>query len=186
MNRQAIEAQVTEFPICDYAFIQIRDIPFKEEVRHICKTECPRYGKSWSCPPAVGTVEVCRERCEAYEGGFLFTTMTEISDIENMEELLSTRSEHEKLTHQIKELFLKQHQEALVLSTESCSICEHCTWPDASCRFPEWMFPCMEGYGILVTGLAEQCGITFFNGNNLVTWFSLILYRQEQSPAGTS
>ncbi len=91
MKRQDIEASITCFPICDYAFIQIKDIPFKEEVRHICRTECPRYGKSWSCPPAVGTVEECRSRCEAYEGGFLFTTMTEVSDMENMEELLSTR-----------------------------------------------------------------------------------------------
>ena len=108
MNRQAIEASITAYPICAYAFIQIQDIHFKEEVRHICRTECPRYGKSWSCPPAVGTVEECKKRCEAYEGGFLFTTMTEVSDIENMDELLSTRAEHEKLTHQIRELFQNQ------------------------------------------------------------------------------
>ncbi len=178
MNRQDLEASITDFPICDYAFIQIKDIPFREEVRHICKTECPRYGKSWSCPPAVGTVEECRKRCEAYEGGFLFTTMTEVADIENMEELLSTRTEHEQLTRQVEEVFLSRHQELLVLSTESCALCGRCTYPDAPCRFPNRMLPCMEGYGILVAGLAEQCGITFMNGNNLVTWFSLILYRE--------
>ena len=181
MNLQTIESAITAYPICAYAFIQIQDIHFKEEVRHICRTECPRYGKSWSCPPAVGTVEECKKRCEAYEGGFLFTTMTEVSDIENMDELLSTRAEHEKLTHQIRELFQNQQQETLTLSTESCAVCQRCAWPDAPCRFPDRMLPCMEGYGILVTVLAEQCGIAFLSGNNLVTWFSLILYRESHS-----
>ena len=46
------------------------------------------------------------------------------------------------------------------------------------------MFPSVEGFGILVTGLAEQCGITFLNGNNLVTWFSLILYREKEAKPG--
>ncbi len=177
MNKQSIETGITGLPICDYAFIEIEDIPFKEEVRYICKTECQRYGKSWSCPPAVGTVEECRSRCEAYEGGFLFTTMTEVPDIEDLEGMLATRKTHEEITRQVRDIFVKEDMEVLVLSTESCAICENCTYPDAPCRFPDKMFPSLEGYGILVTGLAEQCGITFMNENNLVTWFSLILYR---------
>ena len=177
MNKQSIEAGITGLPICDYAFIKIQDIPFKEEVRYICKTECQRYGKSWSCPPAVGTVEECRSRCEAYEGGFLFTTMTEVPDIEDLEGMLATRKTHEEITRQVRDIFVKEDMEVLVLSTESCAICENCTYPDAPCRFPDKMFPSLEGYGILVTGLAEQCGITFMNENNLITWFSLILYR---------
>ena len=180
MNKKVIEAQIAEFPICDYAFIQIQEIPFKEEVRHICRSECPRYGKSWSCPPAVGTVEECRERCQYYEGGFLFTTMAEVPDLEDMEGMLATRKDHEEVTREIEELFIHEGQEVLVLSTESCAICEHCTYPDAPCRFPDRMFPSLEGYGILVIGLAELCGITFLNGNNLVTWFSLLLYRESR------
>ena len=176
MKRQDIEASITCFPICDYAFIQIKDIPFKEEVRHICRTECPRYGKSWSCPPAVGTVEECRSRCEAYEGGFLFTTMTEVSDMENMEELLSTRKEHEELTRRIKDLFIKQHQELLVLSTESCALCEDCTWPDAPCRFPDTLYPSIESYCVEVNRLASTAGIHYINGENTVTYFGCIMY----------
>ncbi|MCI8373982.1 MAG: DUF2284 domain-containing protein [Lachnospiraceae bacterium] len=184
MNQKAIEAAITNLPICDYAFISIKDIPFKEEVRHICRTECPRYGKSWSCPPAVGTVEECQNRCKTYEGAFLFTTMAEVPDLEDMEGMLATRKDHEKVTRQVRELFFREGQEVLALSTESCAICEHCTYPEAPCRFPDRMFPSVEGFGILVTGLAEQCGITFLNGNNLVTWFSLILYREKEAKPG--
>ncbi len=177
MNQESIEAAITSLPICDYAFLEIKDIPFREEVRHICRTECSRYGKSWSCPPAVGTVEACRERCEAYQGGFLFTSMAEVPDLEALEGTLAARTEHEQITRQVRDMFLGEGQEVLVLSTESCAICEHCTYPDAPCRCPDRMFPCLEGFGILVTGLAEHCGIAFLSGNNLVTWFSLILYR---------
>ena len=64
-----------------------------------------------------------------------------------------------------------------MLSTESCAICEKCAYPDAPCRHPDRMFPCIESYGILVTELAEKNGITFMGGSGLVTWFSLILYK---------
>ena len=176
MNQEKIEEGLTQFPVCEYAFINITDITFLDQVRYICKTECPQYGKSWSCPPAVGTVEECKERCSQYTGGFIFTTVAEVSDIENMKEMLDTRKDHEEITRQIRALVEQQCSKTLTLSTESCAICEHCAYPDAPCRHPDKMFPCIESYGILVTDLAEKYQITFMNGGNVVTWFSLILY----------
>lgn len=177
MDQKKLEEQITQYPVCEYAFVDPEDIPFLGQVRYICRTECPQYGTSWSCPPAVGTVEECKERCRACAGGFLFTTVAEVNDAADMKETLATRLEHEEITREIRELFREQCREVLVLSTESCSICEKCTYPDAPCRFPERMFPCVESYGILVTELAEKYNITFMNGGNVVTWFSLILYR---------
>ena len=95
MNQEKIEEGLTQFPVCEYAFINIADITFLDQVRYICKTECPQYGKSWSCPPAVGTVEECKKRCSQYTGGFIFTTIAEVNDIANMEETLATRMEHD-------------------------------------------------------------------------------------------
>jgi len=177
MKKEQIEAQLTEFPICEYAFIHMEDLEFPERVRYICEQECPQYGKSWSCPPATGTVEECKARCQTFIGGFLFTTVAEVSDMLNMEEMLETREEHEEITRQVRDLFSKECEELQVLSTESCAICEKCAYPDEPCRHPEKMFPCMESYSILVTALAERYGITYLNGNNVITWFSLILYR---------
>ena len=65
----------------------------------------------------------------------------------------------------------------MALSTEACAICEHCAYPDAPCRHPELMFPCVESHGIIVTALAGKEGIDFYGGN-LVTWFSLLLFRE--------
>ncbi len=177
INREKIEVGLTEFPICEYAFIDPANLSFSDRVRWVCEHECERYNTSWACPPAVGTVEECRARCGRFTGGFIFTTVSEVADIENMEETLATRMEHEEITRQVRDLFLAQNpQELLVLSTESCAICQKCAWPDAPCRHPERMFPCVESYGIIVSDIAEKYGISFLNGQNVATWFSLILY----------
>ena len=63
MRFDSIEEYITRYPIYQYAFLATQDIEFNDRVRTICKKECPRYGKSWSCPPAVGTVEHCMEVC---------------------------------------------------------------------------------------------------------------------------
>ena len=60
MTQTEIEEYITQFPIYQYAFVKPEDIEFNDRVRQICKKECSRYGASWSCPPAVGTVEVCK------------------------------------------------------------------------------------------------------------------------------
>jgi len=176
MNREELMTKITEYPICEYAFIDPGKIQFLDQVRYICETECPQYGKSWSCPPAVGSVQECKDRCRQFKEGFLFTTVSEVEDMENMESMLKTRLDHEEITRKVRDLFLSFSDKLLVLSTESCDICENCAYPDAPCRFPNKMFPCVESYGILVTDLAESNGISFMNGSNLVTWFSLILF----------
>lgn len=175
--KEQIETRLAEFPIAQYAFIDLSDIPFSEKVRYICRTECSQYGKSWACPPAVGTVEECKARCFSFEEGFLFTTLSEVPDIANLEEMLSFRTGHEEITRQVRRIFEEEGKEVMVLSTESCAICKKCAYPEEPCRHPDRMFPCVESYGILVTELAEKCGIDFMYGGNVVTWFSLILMR---------
>ncbi len=169
-----LEAQITRFPICEYAWLPAKEVPFLEQVRYICQTECPRYGTSWSCPPAVGTVEECKKRCREYKDVFLFTTMEEVADIADMEETLRTRKAHEEITRNVVSVMRKRWGKLLTLSTESCANCPVCAYPDGPCRHPGKMFPCIESYGILVTELAEKCGIHFMSGGNIVTWFSLI------------
>ena len=93
-----------------------------------------------------------------------------------MEETLATRPAHEAVTRQVRQLLLEQGVRPYVLSTESCATCEKCTYPDAPCRHPEQMFPCVESHGIVVTALAERFGVEYQYGNNVVTWFSLLLY----------
>lgn len=177
MDRTLLEEQMTRLPIVQYEFFPTEELVFTPRVRAVCKLECPRYGSSWACPPAVGTVEECRARCLGYPHALLLSTMREVEDIANLEETLATRPEHEAVTRQVNQLMQAQGVETYVLSTESCDICQTCTYPGAPCRHPDQMFPCVESHGILITETAEHYGIAFQAGGNVVTWFSLILYR---------
>lgn len=176
INREELEQEILQHPIMQYAYLKTEQVSFLQRVRDICEMECPRYGTSWSCPPAVGTVEECRERCQQFEDVFVFTTIAEVSDIMNLEETLATRMEHEEITREVTGIFQKHFGETLTLSTESCAICEQCAYPGGPCRHPQKMFPCVESYGILATELAELGEIEFWNGANVITWFSVIFY----------
>lgn len=176
LDRDLLERQLMELPLYQYGFMKTEELVFTERVRQICQTECGRYGTSWACPPAVGSVEECRENCLAYPELLMIATVTEVSDITDMEETLDTRAEHERVTYEVSRLFKDQGCQVRVLSTESCAMCEHCSYPDGPCRHPDRMFPCVESQGILVTDLCEKYGMEFFNGN-IVTWISLILFR---------
>lgn len=178
MNRPLLEAQLAQLPIAQYEFFEPSQLEFSPKIRTVCREECPRYGKTWACPPGVGTVEECKARCLSYSHGLLISTMTEVSDLSDMAECLATRGPHEEITRQVRELLRQQGMEVYALSTESCALCESCSYPDTPCRHEDKMLPCVESHGIIVTALAEAWGIDCQSSSNLVTWFSLLLFRE--------
>ena len=177
MDKARIEQQLLELPLFQYDWMETSELVFSERVRWICQTQCPMYNTTWACPPAVGTVEECKARCLSYPHALYLTTLTEVSDIANLDETLATRAPHEAVTREALAILKPHVKDVMALSTEACAICEHCAYPGAPCRHPELMFPCVESHGIIVTALAEKEGIDFYGGN-LVTWFSLLLFRE--------
>ena len=178
MDRTALEAELAGLPILQYEFISTNELTFSERIRHVCETECPMYGKTWACPPGVGSVEACMARCLQYPEALLLTTVAEVRDIADIEETLATRGAHEDVTRQAEGLLRAQGLETYVLSTEACTRCARCTYPDAPCRFPAEMYPCTESHAIVVTEIAEKYGIEFITGN-AVTWFSILFFREK-------
>jgi len=176
LNKDLLEQQLQELPLFQYAFMTTDELVFTDRVRYICKEECPQYNTTWACPPAVGSVSECKAKCLMYPEMLMISTVSEVNDIADIEETLSTRKDHEEITRQVAKLMKEQGCELRILSTESCAICETCTYPNAPCRHPDMMFPCVESQGILVTEICEKYGMEFFNGN-IVTWVSLLLYR---------
>lgn len=178
MNFKQIEEYITQFPIYQYAFLDTENIEFNSKVRTICKKECPRYGKSWSCPPAVGSVEKCMEKCRQYPYALLFSSVAEVTDYSNMENLLSTKREHEEITAKIEQYLKSEAWKCYTLSTDSCSICDKCSYPKKSCNHPETMHPCIESHGILLTKSIEENTMDYFMGEKMVLWFTLIFLKE--------
>ena len=177
MNMELLEQQLSELPLYIYDFFDPRELEFSSRIRWICENECPMYGKSWACPPGVGTVDTCRQVCMAYDHCLLISSIVEVRDIADMDETLATRPDHEALTEQVRELMKAQGVDPFILSTEACTVCERCAILDGEpCRFPEKMHPCVESHGINVVDVLEKRGLEFQFGANVVTWISLLFY----------
>ena len=177
MDVQKVEAALAELPLYIYAWVDPKTLEFSDRVRWICQHECAMYGKSWACPPGVGTVEECKNKCLGYEKALLISTLTEVSDIGDMEATLATRRDHEELTDRVGDILRENGVEPYILSTEACAICGRCAILDGKpCCHPEKMHPCVESQGINIIPTLEENGLEFQYGDNTVTWVSLLLF----------
>jgi len=177
MDRELLDAKLAELPLYIYDHIDPSELEFNDRIRWICENECPMFGKSWACPPGVGTVGQCKSRCMGYKKCLMISTITEVADIADMEETLATRPEHEAVTNEVLEIMRELGADPYVLSTEACTLCERCAIEEGKpCRFPEKMHPCVESHGINVVPMLESRGLEFQFGANVVTWISLLFY----------
>ena len=177
IDRDLLEARLSELPLYAYFFIDPRGLEFSPRIRDICQAECPMYGKSWACPPGVGEVAACEKKCLSYDSCLMIGTITEVADISDIEETLATRPDHEAVTDQVAELLRQLGAEPFVLSSEACAACDRCAILDGQpCRFPDRMHPCVESHGIVLTRTLEENGLEFQYGGNIVTWYSLLFY----------
>lgn len=179
MDREKLEEQLSQLPLYVYFFIDPKGLEFSDRIRWICQHECPMYGKSWACPPGVGEVDVCREKCQSYASCLMVGTITETENIASLEETLKTRPEHEAITNQVRDMLREQGIEPYILSTEACAECERCAILDGMpCRMPERMHPCVESHGINLIPTLEENGLDFQFGGNIVTWYSLLFFNE--------
>ena len=179
MNREQLEAQLAELPLYTYEFIDPKALEFSDRIRWICQHECPMYGQSWACPPAVGSVAECSGKCRNFENCLMIATITEVQDIANIEETLATRPDHEAITNEVRDMMRQMGIDPYILSTEACAECQRCAYLDGQpCRFPERMHPCVESHGINLLAVLEELGLSFQYGENVVTWFSLLFYNE--------
>ena len=177
MDLELLESQLAELPLYGYFFIDPKRLEFSDRIRWICEHECPMYGKTWACPPGVGPVAACKEKCMQHENCLMIATIAEVEDIADINETLATRPEHEKITNQVRDLMREQGVRPYILSTEACTICERCAYLDGlPCRLPGKMHPCVESHGINLIPTLEENGIEFQFGSNVVTWVSLLFY----------
>ena len=178
MTHAEIEEFITQFPLYQYAFVRPEDVTFDDSTRLYCKQECPKYGSSWSCPPAIGKIPQCKGRCHEYTDVLFFSSVTEVSDITNPEEKKKTKATHEKMTRIIEDFMRENGLLIYTLSSDTCSTCTKCGFPKEKCRHPESMHPCIESHGIVAADLAELCSMDYYMGENLLLWFTIIFYRQ--------
>ena len=160
--------------------IGTQQIPFDYESRKFCEQNaCRKYGTNWACPPAIGTFEECRDRCMAYTHMLVFSTKYPLEDPLDWDSIEMALEDFPKVCERLNDAVKEEISDYLLLSNEGCKRCEKCTYPSDKCRFPETLFPSLEGQGIMVSPLAKAAGINYVNGQNTVTFFGAVLFNGE-------
>ncbi len=177
MSIENIESFIKKFPIYQYAFLKPDDIEYTEKARQICKKMCKHYGTSWSCPPAVGKTDKCRESCLGFSDLLVFSTLTENKEADKAKKTI--QDENEKLTDIIRDEMEKLGYATYVLTSGVCGKCRKCTFPRSFCRNPEGMYPCVESHGITISDFAEEYNMDYYLGSRLCLMFSFIYFKKK-------
>ena len=165
--------------VYEYGIVNPREVEFSQEVRKMCADNvCRQYGKTWACPPAVGTVDECRERAQEFDNMLVFSGKFDIADSYDFDGMKDAMHDFKDIARRLDDAVRPELARYLMLSNEGCGTCADCTYPDAPCRFPDKVHGSIEGYGIFVNKLAEQAGIKYNNGQNTITYFGALLYNE--------
>ena len=159
--------------------ISASDIVYDASFRNICEQNgCGMYGRCYMCPPDIGTVEDLMREAKSFPQGILYQTVGMLEDSFDFEGMQEAKNEHIRITNsierEISDLGLKRH---IHMGTGGCGICEKCAKIDGiPCRYPDLAHPSISAFGIFVAQTAKNVGLKYINGENTVTYFSLILY----------
>ena len=158
-------------------------LKFYPEVRAICEgNTCRGYGKTWACPPAVGSLEECRARVLRYDKMLLLSKKYDLEDSFDFEGMTEGMQEFREVIDRFDTQLPPTLTDYLLLGNEGCGRCTKCTYPDAPCRFPDKLHPSLEGFGFVVNELAKQSGLRYNNGPDTVTYFGAIFFSEGENP----
>lgn len=164
-----------EWGLHQFASCRFEDLPFSEDVRKMCElNSCGMYGKTWLCPPGCGSVDTWKEKLSAFQTFVLFSTVGKLEDSFDFEGMMAAKQNHESVSAKILDFLRERDAGFSALSAGGCSRCASCTYPDAPCRFEGQLFPSIEACGISVYELTQKLGIRYINGENTVTYFTLL------------
>jgi predicted metal-binding protein len=120
-------------------------------------------------------MEEQQKKIRAYQRAFVFSTKYEIQDAFDFEGMFfNGLGAHRALTIELHEKFGKTNP---VFGAGGCHLCKHCAYPEP-CRSPGKVVSSIEAAGIDVTKLSQSAGLTYNNGENTVTYFSMILFNE--------
>ena len=170
------EAKAAGFEVA--APLDVKTLKFLPEVREMCSADrCRSYDRSWSCPPACGTLEEISGRCRGYSRGMLVQSVGRREDEFDFESIARVEEEHKRRFNALVRRYAALGVDNLSMGAGACTICEKCTWPDAPCRFPELVHPSMEASGLFVSQVCRDNGVKYYYGPDSICFVACFLFR---------
>lgn len=149
----------------------------RADVRDMCAADrCGAYGKNWTCPPAIGTLEECQARMAAFRRGILLQSVGHLRKNIDSRTYRETERRHLQQLSALFEELRREFPGALCLGSGGCRVCRRCAWPEP-CRSPEKAMSSMEGYGLFVTQVCRDAGAAYHHGERTITYTACILLK---------
>lgn len=176
MEREALLALCEKCGFEHFGGLEIATLEFLPAVRDMCAADkCRSYGRSWSCPPACGSLEELERRCRTFTSGVLVQSVGQREDEWDFQAIIRTEKEHKKRFAALTKELCDLGGRFMAMGAGCCTLCEKCTYPDAPCRFPERVFPSMEACGLLVSQVCKDNGMEYYYGKNSISFTSCVL-----------
>ena len=175
-----LEKKIKEVGFFQYGVINTMDIHFSQEVRAMCEVNtCQQYGKTWACPPAVGTVEECKKRIQQYEKMLVLAGKYDLEDSFDFEGMMASAKKFTASCRAFDSAIKPYLEHYLMFAKAGCDLCKECTYPHSPCRFPEQVHGSLEGNGMFVNEIAKMAKVNYSNGTNTVTYFTALVCNKE-------
>lgn len=141
---------------------------------------CGLYGKCWMCPPDIGDIDILMEEVRRYPCGLLYQSIHTLEDSFDFEGMQAGGHLHGQWSRQLDESLKKNgYTGFLHLSKGGCGVCSPCAKAAGEpCRFPDQAISSLEAYGVNVSETAKNAGMKYINGVNTVTYFGLVLFKE--------
>lgn len=151
--------------------LQARTLRLRPEVREMCSADrCQKYGRSWMCPPACGSLEENYEKTRPYTVGLLVQTTGMMDDDFDYETMEAAGIKQKELFLAFRRELAAAFTSVLALTSGGCDLCETCTYPGAPCVHPEDAMPSMEAFGLVVSDVCRDNGLPYYYGPGTITY----------------
>ncbi len=178
-DKKQIENALLDQGLNQYAFIDPKELPFSQDVRDMCaQNACGRHGTNWQCPPGAGELEVLEAKAKSYTDGLLFNVVYPLEDSYDFEGMMAAKDKFTETCGALLRIVRNHFPQSFVMGAGGCSLCEKCTYPDAPCRYPDKAIASMEACGIDVYTTSKKFGFEYINGQNTVTYFGIVFFRE--------
>lgn len=152
----------------------------EERIREYCReNKCGSYGKNYTCPPHVGTLEELAERLKEYRNGLLLQYAKEIDAKNNLKRVLRTKNDFHRMILRM-EADLRQHgiERMWGMTGGNCGLCRTCKVnKNKPCKHPDESRVSLEAIGIDVMALLEKIGLDGEFRSDRIIWTGCILYQ---------
>ena len=155
-----------------------------ESFREICAGNgCGRYGRCWMCPPDVGEIGELIEAVKSFPKALLYQNVFELEDSFDIEGMERSAKLHGQISRKVEKAVKPLLPEGyLHLINGGCGFCETCAKAENKpCISPENAMASMEGCGIDVYNTTKDTDLKYINGQDTVTFFSIILLPEDDN-----